>query len=209
MSVLAAEAVKDVVPVTTSVPVCESGPPVVRARVPVTVEALSTRALVSVSDTLFPLVMPTLLKSLPALVRVMSFATPAASVVVPVTVAAPLWVRAPLVVTLRLPLTVEVPNTRALASVSDTLFPLVIPTVLKLLPALVNVMSFAAPAASVVVPVTVTAPLWVMAPPVVTSKSARDSRGTENESGGIVVLDVAGRVGGEARHIIRAVRQLV
>ncbi len=76
----------------------------------------------------------------------------------PVTVRAPLWVSAPPVVTPRVPETVEAPRIRALVSVNATLFPLVMPTVLKLL-ALSRVMLLAAPAASVVVPVTISAPL--------------------------------------------------
>ena len=112
-----------------------------------------------------PLVMPTVLKLLPPFVRVMSFA-PETSVVTPVTLSTPLCVKAPLVVTLSIPLTIEAPRFRALASVRTTLLPLVIPTVLKLLLPLVSVMSFA-PAARVVVPATVTAPVCVIAPPAV------------------------------------------
>ncbi len=115
--------------------------------------------------------MPTVLKLLPALFKVMLLAAPAARVVVtPVTVSAPLWVSAPLVVTPKVPETVEAARSRALASVSATLLPLVIPTVLKLFAALFKVMLFAAPAFNVVMPVTVTAPLWVSAPLVVTPK---------------------------------------
>ena len=105
-----------------------------------------------------------------ALLRVMLFAAPAARVVTPVTLSAPLWVKAPAVVTPNVPLTVEAPKISALASVSATLLPFVTATVLKLLKALLSVMLFAAPAARVVTPVTLSAPLWVKAPAVVTFK---------------------------------------
>ncbi len=49
-------------------------------------------------------------------------------------------------------------------SVSATLLPLVTATVEKLFPELVRVTLFAAPAASVVTPATVSAPLCVIAP---------------------------------------------
>ena len=58
-------------------------------------------------------------------------------------------------VTPKVPLTVDAARSRALASVSSTLLPVVMPTVLKLFAALLRVMLLAAPAARVVVPVTV------------------------------------------------------
>ena len=75
-------------------PVEATAPPTVKLpalaeKFPDTVDAFSVSALASVSVTLFPLVMPTVLKLLAALVNVMSF-TPAASVVVPATFSAPL-----------------------------------------------------------------------------------------------------------------------
>ncbi len=167
-SVFAAVAVKDVVPVTLSTPLCDSVPPVVSARLPLTVDAPSVKALLSVRLTWLPLVTITVLKLLPASVKVMSFA-PAANVVTPAAVTAPLCVSAPLVVTFSVPDTVEAPRSNAFASTNATLFPLVMPTVLKLFSGSVSVMLFAAPAANVVVPVTVTAPLCVMVPPVATS----------------------------------------
>ena len=136
-------------------PLWVSAPVVVTPKVPETVEAPRIRAFTSVRATLLPLVMPTVLKLFAALLRVMLLAAPAASVVTPVTVSAPLWVRAPLVVTPKVPLTVDAARSRALASVSSTLLPLVMPTVLKLFAALLRVMLLAAPAARVVVPVTV------------------------------------------------------
>ncbi len=85
------------------------------------------------SSTLLPLVMPTVLKLFAALLRVMLLAAPAARVVVPVTVSwAALGERA-MVVTPKVPETVEAPKINALASVSSTLLPLVMPTVPKLL----------------------------------------------------------------------------
>ncbi len=137
---------------------------------PETVEAPKTSALVSMSATLLLLVTPTVLKLLPGLLRVMLLAAPAVSVVTPVTVKAPLWVSAPLVVTFNVPLTAEAARSSALLSTSVTLLPVAIPTVLKLLPALLRVMLLAAPAASVVVPVTVSGPDCVTAPAVVTFK---------------------------------------
>ncbi len=71
-------------------------------------------------------------------------------------------------VTPKVPETVEAPRIRAFTSVRATLLPLVMPTVLKLFAALFRVMLLAAPAASVVTPVTVSGPLWVRAPAVVT-----------------------------------------
>ncbi len=86
------------------------------------------------------------------------FALPTLSV--PSVVAAALVVRAPVTV----PLTV-----RALVSVRVTSLPEVMTTALKLF-ALSRVMSLPVPAASVVVPVTVSAPESVSAPPVVTPR---------------------------------------
>ena len=87
------------------------------------------------------------------------------------TVNAPPWVSAPLLVMSRAPLTVDVPSISASLSVRATWFALVTSTRKKLLPACVSVMSLA-PAASVVLPVTVRAPLWVMAPPALTPVTA-------------------------------------
>ena len=97
----------------------------------------------------------------------MLLAAPAVSVVVPATVSGPLSVRAPLVVTVSPPLMVEAPRSKALMSFNTTVLPLVMATVLKSL-ALSKVMLLAAPAASVVVPATVSGPLSVRAPLVVT-----------------------------------------
>lgn len=93
---------------------------------------------------------------------------PAFTVVVPVTAKAPLWVNAPPVVTPNVPETVLAPSTNAPASVRLTLFPEVIPTVLKLLVLVSKVMLLPEPATKVVTPVTAKAPLCVNAPPVVT-----------------------------------------
>ena len=114
---------------------------------------------------MLPLVMPTVLKLLAALFKVMLLAAPTARAVVPVTLTAPLWVKGPpVVVTLKVPDTVEAPRFSAVASVSATLLPLVMPTVLKLLAAFVRVISLVAPAVKVVKPAAVTAPVCVMAP---------------------------------------------
>ncbi len=152
-------------------PVEATGPPIVKSlaltvMLPDAVDAFIVRALASVRATLFPLVMPTVLKSFAALVKVMSL-PPAASVVVAATVTAPLCVRAPPVVTLRFPPTVEAPRSSALMSLSVTLFPLAIETAPMKSFALSSAMSLT-PAAKVVVPVTIRFPLSVMAPPAVT-----------------------------------------
>ena len=118
--------------------------------------------------TLRPEVIATVEKLFPTESSVISLPAPAASVVVPVTFKFPLSVIAPAAVTFRLPEIVAAPRSNALLSRSVTLFPLVIVTVLKLLPTESSVISLPAPAASVVVPVTTTLPLSVMAPPAVT-----------------------------------------
>ena len=82
--------------------------------------------------------------------RMSEFVAVLARLVVPVTINAPDWVRLPPLVTVTFPLTVEAARFSALVSLSVTLFPLVMPTMLKLLAALFKVMSLAAPAASVV-----------------------------------------------------------
>src|SRR5437016_2045469 len=160
----AAVVLKLALPATASAPDWLISPPAVTLNVPLTVEAARSSAFASVKATLLPLVIPTVVKLLPALLSVMLFPAPAASVVVPATVSAPLCVRAPVVVTLRVPDTVEAARFSAVASVRATLLALVIPTVLKSLAAFVRVMLFPAPAASVVVPAAVTAPVCVMGP---------------------------------------------
>src|SRR5487761_378877 len=101
-------------PVTASTPVCVSAPLACTASVPLTVLAPSTVALLLVSSTLLPLVIPTApVNAFAALLRVMLLAAPAARVVVPATVNAPVWVMAPVVVALRLPPPVVVPKLRA------------------------------------------------------------------------------------------------
>ena len=117
------------------------------------------------TETVAPLVMPTVLKTFDALFSVMLFAAPAASVAAPVTANAPLCVIAPLVVTPKVPLTVDAPRISALLSVSDTLLPVVMITVLKSFDALLNVTLLPAPAATVVVPGTTIAPVKFTAPP--------------------------------------------
>ncbi len=103
---------------------------------------------------------------------------------------------------------------------SATLLPLTMPTVLKLLAALLSVMLLAAPAASVVTPATVSGPLWVRAPLVVTLNvpemvearevegigigqrhvvAAGDADGAEVVRG-VIEGDVVGRAGGERGH---------
>ena len=117
-------------PVTANAPESVIAPLVLTPNVPDTVEAPKIRASASVIDTLFPLVTATVVKLLVASSRVMSFPDPAARVVTPVMANAPESVMAPLVLTPNVPDTVEAPRIRASASVTATLFPLVITTVL-------------------------------------------------------------------------------
>ena len=164
---LAEPAAKVAAPVTSRAPLSVMAPLVVTLTVPLTVLASSTKALMSLSMTLLPLVIPTEEKSL-ALLSVMSLAEPAAKVAAPVTSRAPLSVMAPLVVTFRVPLIVLASSIRALMSLSMTFLPLSIPTDEKSL-ALLSVISLAKPASKVATLPTTRAPLWVMAPLVVTS----------------------------------------
>ena len=132
---------------------------------PLTVEAPRSIAPVSLSVTLFALVTPTVEKLL-LLSKVMLLATPAAKVVVPVTVRAPLSVMAPREVTASVPLTVEVPRSIAPVSLRATLLPFAIKTEPPKSFALSRVISLAAPAAKVVVPPTVRVPVSLMRPVV-------------------------------------------
>ena len=127
----------------------------------------STKDPVSARATTLPLGMFTVPKLLLAFDSVMSL-LPAVSVVVPLTVKAPVWVMAPPVVTFSV-VVVPVPSTKAPVSTRVVTLPLVMFTVLKLLPALSSVMLLPLPAATVVVPLTVRAPVWLRAPPAVTS----------------------------------------
>jgi len=90
---------------------------------------------------------------------------------VPVTIRFPLLVMLPAdAVAASVPLIVEAPRFSAMEFTRITLFPLVIDTApVKLLPR-PSVMLFPAPAASVVVPVTLSTPVCVIAPPAVTFK---------------------------------------
>ena len=95
-------------------PVETTGPPIVKslaltAMLPDTVDAFIVRALASVSETLLPLVMPTVLKLFAPLVKVMSLA-PAARVVIPAIVSAPVCEIVPPAVALRFPLAVRLGN---------------------------------------------------------------------------------------------------
>ena len=123
-------------------------------------------ALVSLRETLLPFVITTVAK-LSELLSVISFAAPAASVVVELTTTFPESVIAPAAVTESVPLTVEAPRSMALVSLRVTFLPFVITTVAKL-SELLSVISFAAPAASVVVELTTTFPESVIAPAAVT-----------------------------------------
>ena len=168
---LPAPAARVVVPVTTIFPLSVIAPAVVTFKAPAIVDAPRSSALLSTSVTLRPEVIATVEKLFPAESSVISLPAPAARVVAPVTLSAPLCVSAPLVVTFRVPEMVEAPRTKAFVSRSVTLFALLTTKVLKLFPAESSVMSFPVPAAAVVVPVTTTFPLSVIAPVVVTFKA--------------------------------------
>ena len=121
-------------------------PPLVTVRFPLTVEAARFSALVSFSVTLLPLVMPTVLKLLAALVRMMLFPAPAVRVVVPAAVTVAVCVIGPLAVIVRAPVEVDspalaltVPIVTALAC-CQAMFPPVKLTVLKVFPGFVSVM---------------------------------------------------------------------
>src|SRR5258708_3563480 len=108
-------------------------------------------------------------KALPACVSAMALA-PAAKLLVPPTVAAPVWLIAPPAVMLRFGPMAEVPSTVAPLLVSWALLvPLFDrPTApVKALPAWVSVMALA-PAAKLLVPPTVAAPVWLIAPVALT-----------------------------------------
>ncbi len=90
ISVLATEAVNEVVPATLRAPDWVSAPPIVRARLPLTVEAPRFNAFVSRRLTLLPLMTPTVLKLLADVARLMLLPTPAVRVVAPVTFRMPL-----------------------------------------------------------------------------------------------------------------------
>ena len=112
--------------------------------------------MLSVNATLLPLVMPTELKSF-AEVKVMSLPEPTSSVVAPATVTPAVCVNAPAVVTPNVPLIDDAFNAKVSMSLTNTFKPLVTPKEVKLFKPL-KVMLFAAPAATVVAPVTVSAP---------------------------------------------------
>ena len=161
----AAPAARVVAPVTVNAPLWVIAPAVATASVPLTVDADRIKASASFRLTFLPLVMPTVLKLLLDVARLISFAAPAARVVAPVTFNVQLCVIAPAVATASVPLTVDAPRIKASASFRLTFLPLVMLTVPKLLVDVPRLMSFAVPAARVVVPVTASAPTWVIVPP--------------------------------------------
>ena len=114
-------AVRSVVPVTNNAPAWVMVPFAMAVRLPLMVldplALPSTSPLVSVIWTLFPLTTRTPpVKSLVAVVRVMSFAAPAVKSVVPVIAKAPPWVIGPPATTVRAPLATLEPS--ALPSIS-------------------------------------------------------------------------------------------
>ena len=102
-----------VVPVTAKAPLSVIAPLEVTLKVPDTVEAAKSMALVSTNVTLFPVVIPNVEKLFVAVSSVMLLPEPAANVVVPVTARAPLSVIAPEAVAVRAPPTVVAPKTSA------------------------------------------------------------------------------------------------
>ena len=201
---LAAPAARVVGPATVRLPLSVIAPLVVTVSPPLMVEAPRSKAFTSLSVTVLPLTMLTVLKSF-ALFKVMLLAAPAVRVVGPATVRLPLSVRAPLVVTVSPPLMVEAPRSKAFTSLSVTVLPLTTLTVLKSL-ALFKVMVLAAPAVKMVGPVTVKLPLSVIAPLVVTVKSAADGGSAEIQGIHIVERDGVAAHDTDRAEVVRVIQ---
>src|SRR5262249_18808563 len=133
-------------PLAVRGPLWVMAPPAVTVRLPPTVEAPRSRELTSRTVALLAEAMATVVKSLPELARMTSWAAPAAKVAAlpaPLTVRAPLWVMVPAAVTVRLPAVVEAPKLMPLPSRRATLRAEATTTVAKSLPGLVRVKSLA------------------------------------------------------------------
>ena len=162
-----------VVPVTASAPLCVSAPPLCSVRLPLTVEAPSTSALVSRRMTLLPETTETApVKLLNAVSRVMLLAEPAVMLVEPATDSVrPPCVSAPPIRSVRLPLMVESHSSSALVSRRLTLLAEATETApVKLLLLLSSVMLLAEPAVMLVRPATLTVPVRLTAPAAATSR---------------------------------------
>ena len=157
-------------PLTTAAPDCVTGP-LPAAVLTVRLAALigpSVRPLASVTETAPPIA-ATLPKLLAALLSVTA-PDPALAAVAPLTIAAAFWVMLPLPAAVFSVSEVALiaSSASALLSVIETAPP-VAPTLAKLFPALVRVIAFV-PAFAEVVPLTTTAPFWLIAPPAVTNR---------------------------------------
>ena len=168
---LAAPAVRLVVPVIANAPLSVIAPAAVTTRSPLIVDAPKPIAPMSLRVTLSALTIVTSPPKLFALSSVMSLAAPAVRLVVPVIANAPLSVIAPVAVTTRSPLMVDAPKPIAPVSLRVTLSALTIDTSPPKLFNWSSVMSLAAPAVRLVVPVIANAPLSVIAPAAVTTRS--------------------------------------
>ena len=167
---LAEPAARVVVPVTFNLPLSVIAPLAVTARLPEIVEAPKSIALMSLSVKSFAAMIETgPLKSFASSSR-MSFALPASSVVVPVTLRAPESVMSPAAVRARLPEIVEAPRSIALMSLSVTSSAAMIATGPPKSLAASSVMALTLPASSVVAPPTKIAPESVIPPAVVTAR---------------------------------------
>ena len=155
-------AVRNVVPVTASVPLSVNSPPSVTFNAPETVEAPRIKALVSTSVALFAEMTETVLKALLPSSSVMLLPV-TFRLVVPVTATVPLSVRSPFAVMVRSPDTMEAPRINAFVSTSVALFEDTIDTVPKLLLASSSVMLFPV-AFRLAAPVTASVPLSVSSP---------------------------------------------
>ena len=137
-----------------------SGPPAVTSMLPLVLVTLPS-VIASASVTVM---LPLAVASRLAAARLRPI-EPAAVAFTPTAATTPELVMAPPEVTVRLPLIVEAPRAIAPVSLSVTFLPLTTLTAPTKSLALLSVMSLAEPAVRVVVPVTVRAPLSVMAPP--------------------------------------------
>ena len=169
---LAAPAVKVALPVTATAPGPVMAPEVVTSSVPEMVLSASARALMSLTTTLRALVTPSVLKLLAAS-RVTSPVVPAAKTASPATTSGPLSVMVPvppvaLAVTARLPVMEPALSEMPLVSVMATSSAPPKPTEEKSLAGSARVISNPF-ATNVALPVTATAPPWVMLPPLVTA----------------------------------------
>ena len=155
-----------VLPPTVRAPVWVRTPPLVRASVPVALEAARLRPVLSVIATLAPVKATVPVNEFAALARLMSVPVKEA---LPVMARAPVWVMAPVEVAARVPVAVLAARASAVLSKTATLLPLNPTVPPKLLPVLARVISVPVKEA---LPPVVRAPDWVMAPVAETASVA-------------------------------------